>query len=52
VAVHPVEVLPDSGPTPAAQVAAVAEQLTARLPDLPPTEDPVLARLREWQPER
>jgi hypothetical protein len=33
-------------------VAAVAEQLTERIPDLPPTEDPVLARLREWQPER
>jgi len=52
VAVHPVTILPDSAPTPAEQVAAVAEQLTARLPDLPPTEDPVLARLRAWQPER
>lgn len=49
---EPVEVLPDSGPTPTEQVAAVAEQLTARLPDLPATEDPVLARLRAWPPER
>lgn len=51
VAVHPVEVRPDSSPTPAEQVDAVAESITARLPDLPPTEDPVLARLRAWQPE-
>jgi hypothetical protein len=26
--------------------------LTDRLPDLPPTGDPLLKRLREWQPER
>lgn len=52
VAVHPVEVLPSVAPTPAEQVAQIAESLSARLPEPEPTEDPVLARLRAWRPER
>lgn len=53
VAVHET-VIESSGPappTPAEQVSRIAEQLSDRLETFP-TEDPLLARLRAWQPER
>lgn len=53
VAVHET-VIESSGPappTPAEQVSQIAEQLSDRLETFP-TEDPLLARLRAWQPER
>lgn len=50
--VTPAVILGPAGPTPAEQVARLAEGLTDRLPDLPPTDDPLLERLRAWRPER
>ena len=53
IAVHATEI-ESSGPpppTPAEQVSHIAEQLSDRLQTFP-TEDPLLARLRAWQPER
>lgn len=32
--------------------ATISRLVDARLPDLPPTNDPVLERLRKWEPER
>ena len=59
VAVHPVAVAPSVAPTPVQQVARLQEELGERAklerPDFyrhGPTDDPVLARLRAWRPER
>lgn len=52
VAVHPVEILGPAPPSPAEQLAKLQDQLAARLPDPEPTDDPVLARLRDWRPDR
>ena len=52
VAVHPTLILGQRGPIPEEQVFEIASSLSDRLPDLPPTNDQLLRRLREWQPER
>lgn len=60
IAVHPVEVLPDSSSTPSEQVADLRDELVERAreerpefysQDSEPVEDPLLARLRAWRPE-
>lgn len=45
-------ILPDNSPKPAEQIQKIADTLQGRLPDLPPTDDPLLARLRAIQPDR
>lgn len=61
IAVRPVEILPNKDPTPSQQVSALSQALSGAAetayPDFyrldhEPTEDPILARLRAWRPER